>query len=505
MSNKKNFWERWFGRKVDKSQFRVPRDKPAKAMDVVKPIPNGRVSTPTHNGTGLMIPDRNGYQMVNPEDMTKVIPILRKLFRVNPDLGSVVFDLTQLTNTGHTIKFDQSVSAKDAAAMRAHLEKVSDNWHEGVAGIDGLINKWVIQIYITGALSNEWVPKLDLSGIDYNTLVDTETIVFGKKLRGKYEPFQRSTINGPRTVDGLIKLNPYTYKYFGLMGDNDTPYGIPPFITALCAMDTQKDMDQNIRNIIDQVGLLGYLQVKIDKPDINAGESYPQYEKRLENILTETRKNMSKGMKDGIAVGYEGDHEFEFHSATKSVGGVNEIYNLNQVKVANGLKTSPIFLGTSAGSSETFISVVFSKMLSQLKNTQQIISKNLQKGYELELAMAGFKYKSLKVEFKPSTITDDVKIQQGREAKQRINRALWVDGIISQETYAEEMGFIKPAKKRDPIELHITPPKDETNPDQTEEKVKKDKREADKDKSDRNVRDKNKPTPKRKDQSTKPT
>ena len=479
--------------------------KKVKQQEKVVVVPNGRVSSPTKHGK-IMGDSYNtlngGYNMVSQDDILKSIPYIRKLFRTNPDLGSVVFDITQLTNTGHVIKFDQSVPQAEVMAMRAHLDKVSENWHQGSAGIDGLINKWVTQIYITGALSNEWVPKIDLTGIDYNSLVDTETIEFGHRVKGKYEPFQRAYDFNHKNSNGLVKLNTETYKYYALISDSDIPYGIPPYLTALCSIQDQTDMNENIRHIINQVGLVGFMQVLLDKPQQNPNESIPVYESRLNKLLTDTSNNMKKGIKDGISVGFMEDHQFEFHSATKNVTGVKDLYNLNQIQLSNGLKTSPIFLGVGGGSSETFISVVFSKMLSQLKNTQQIISKNLQKGYELELRMAGFKFKSLKVEFKPSTITDDVKMQQGREYKQRVLRALWIDGIISQEVYTEEMGYIKPAVKRDPLKLHIKT--DSNKPtEQPTDGAKKDKRKADKEKSDRKSRDKNKTVPKRGDQDTK--
>ena len=88
-----------------------------------------------------------------------------------------------------------------------------------------------------------------------------------------------------------------------------------------------------------------------------------------------------------------------------------------------------------------------------------------------------------------------MKVQQGKEVKQRVLRMLWIDGIISPEQYAEEMGYTKPHRK-------VKPPSPDNK--SSDDAVKKKKREEDKDKSDRNVRDKNKPQPKRKDNNTKP-
>jgi hypothetical protein len=481
----------------------VKRGKPTKQLPVNDrkrkrdmALPPGRVSSPNKVYDGNLITEINkNLQIVKPDYTFNAIPLIRKLYKVNEDVGSVLYDSIQLTNTGHRIKFDQSVPAEMADKMRSHLEKVSKNWHAGSAGVDGLINKWIAQIYVSGALSVEWAPNKRLTGIDRNILVNPETIRAALDNNGNYEFYQKvDNFLKSDFRNQYIKLNKNTYMYFGLFGDEDTPYGIPPFLTALKSLSTQKDMKDNMEWIMQQMGLLGYLEVLIAKPDQNANEDEGQYTSRLSSLLEQTKKNMINGFKEGIVTGYQDDHDFEFHSTTKNLNGVSDLFNLNQKQIANGLKTSPSFLGVSSGNTESFLSIVFTKTLSQLKNVQQILATALQKGYELELMMAGFDYKSLKVEFNASTVTDDMKLQQGKEVKQRVLRLLWIDGIISSEQYAEEMGYTKPYKK-------VKPPL--PGADSGNGQVKKEKRESDKDKSDRKVRDKNKPQPKRKDQSTK--
>ena len=287
-----------------------------------------------------------------------------------------------------------------------------------------------------------------------------------------------------------------TYQYFGLYSDEDTPYGIPPFLASMKAISTQKDMKDNIHHILNQLGLLGYHETKVQKPDQFAHESDTVYQQRINKLLADTKRNIIQGFKEGVVVGFEEDHEFQFHSTTKNLNGVTDLFNMNENQIANGLKTSPAFLGVKSGSTESFLSIVFTKTLSQLKNVQKILSSVLRKGYELELTLAGYDPKLLtSVEFKSSTVTDDLKLQQGKEIKQRVLHALWVDGIISSEQYSEEMGYTKPHRIVKPPE-----PGAKSNPDVS----KKEKREADKNKSDRRSRDKNKPQPKRKDNNTKP-
>jgi len=118
-------------------------------------------------------------------------------------------------------------------------------------------------------------------------------------------------------------------------------------------------------------------------------------------------------------------------------------------------------------------------------------------GYSLELRLAGFDFKSLKIKWNASTITDDLKIQQGLEIKQRVLKELRIDGIISQDKYAEGMGYEKPFSEEPlvPFEDQVGKKKDSNSNTSTGDETKK--------KSERKGRDKNKNQPRRKDGSTK--
>lgn len=488
---------------ASKTKVISDQDKKAgiKTGKVITSPPGNRSTEPTSGRSGFDITNlQNRLDIIKPDFQLKAIPYIRKLYKVNEDVGSVLYDAIQLTNTGHNIKFSQDVNPKQADKMREHLKTVSKHWHCGTANIDGLINKWIAQIYVSGALSVEWIPNMDLTGIAQNALVNPETILFALQPNGSYAPYQKSKKKLGHVGQNIKKLNTNTYQYISLFSDEDTPYGVPPFLTALKAIETQDDMKGNIHHILKQLGLLGYLEVNLDKPDQQANESEGSYLSRLNKLLDETKNNMLKGFKDGIVVGFEGDHSFEFHSTTKNLSGVTDIFNMNERHIANGLKTSPSYLGVSGGSTETFMSIVFTKTLSQLRNTQQIIAACLEKGYEMELLLAGFDYTGkLEVEFNTSTITDEVKIQQGRQYKQLTLSNLFKDYIISAETYAEEMGYQKPHKSMDPKKLAEI-----QNPKKENDIVKEDADKDQKNKSARKTRDTDKEQPKRKDTNIKP-
>lgn len=490
----KDFME-WANSKFKK---RTAPSPPVNDKGTEIPLPNGRVSVP-EGENDLLSFLKNGMidkDFVKSSFRPEVIKIIRDLYKVNPDVGIAVQDMYKLSNTDHIINFPFNTE-KEAREMRTHLAMVSKDWSNNLAGTFGLANKMFIQAMISGSVSIEAVPKTDLSGISTVVFVDPDTIVFRRGNDAKYYPYQKKNKRGNviTPLDNLVKLNLNTYKYVGIMSDTDEPYGIPPFMSALDSLKTQADMQINIKQIMEMMGLLGFLEVKVDKPLQREGESTKNYERRLINFLTDTRKTVKKTLKDGVLAGYIDDHEFKMNSTTKDLGNVDKPWNQNQQRVANGLGVAGSIIGVdSSTKTEGGTSILFSKLLSQLQNGQEIVANVFEFIYDLELRLAGFSNnKGASVTFYPSTVTDDIKIQQAGEYKIRNVIAKRDAGIISQDAAAFELGYQKPFSK-EPILI----------PGSDVDKAKKEQdREADKDKSDRKTRDKNNPVPKRKDSDTK--
>ena len=475
------FWQ-WGGPKEDDTL----KDIKEEPRNIPISIPPGRVSRPSFTPGVIFTDLKNQTSFIGPSFIAQYIPVIRKLSWVNEDLGLAVHDMVQLTNTGHRIKFDPGVSSEQIDKMRKHLKEKQKSWGDGVDGMNGLINKLISQIWISGALSNEWVVQNDKKGIDHIALVNPETIVFQwnkKKLR--FYPYQKQNYEtGGIMEEKYVKLNSYTYRYMALNGDTDLPHGIPPFLTALNAITTQGDMNQNIKFVMKQLGLLGFFEFLMAKPSMADGESDEKYQARLTSILKKAKENVTEGMSEGVIVGYQDDHKFNFNATTKNLNGVSDLFNNNETTIAKGLKTAPQFLGVGSTGAETGINIVFTKMLSQLQNVQKILAANLEFGYSLELRLAGFSFESLRVEFKTSTITDELKFQQAQEYKIRNVNNKYQMGMISQETAADELDYDKPDEKepRGPI---------------SEAGATKEKRQDQNDKSDKKTRDKAKPQPKK--------
>lgn len=421
--------------------------------------------------------------------LLKVLPQIRKLAIMDDNLSLALNDLVLLTNTGHKIKFDPQVPADQVKRMRDHLSEKSKTWVDGVANMDNFVSKLIAQAYLTGCISNEWVIDNDLKGVKSCIMVAPENIrwVYDSR-KQRYFPYQYVVgTNGGNPVtlpkDFYLKLNQRTYKYFAINGFSEVPYGIPPWLPALRTIAKLYRMDENVDNLLTLMGLIGFLEVKVEKPTQEDGESDSAYLGKLDAFLRKTQAEIMKGVSNGVVTGYNDDHNFEFHSTTKDMNGVADLYSEAQRKVANSLKYPGTFMGLKTnGGTETGLSIIFTKMLSQLRAVQSIVAADLEVGYKYELLLAGFKFKTLRVEFNPSTITDLLKTEQAEEYKIRNVSNKYKMGIISQEQAADELGYDAPAQKepRAPIE--------ENGAQQTREK--------EKDESDKRTREKNKPQPK---------
>lgn len=457
-------------------------------------IPPGRVSVPDDSSQGLVVSLRDITNLVTPSFRSNIIPLIRDLYKVNPDMSIAIQDMFKLSNTGHTISFPNN-TPEEAKKMKEHLSMVSKRWSNYTAGINGLVNRFIVQCLTSGAISIEAVPNNKLDGISTIVFVNPENIYFRRLENGVYHPYQKNPYTILNDKPDFIKLNTETYIYVGMYNDTDEPYGVPPFMAALDSIKGQHDMRINFKHIMELMGMVGFLEAKMEKPPREPNESVQAYRARLNNTLVKLKKNMMGGLKDGIVTGYKEDHEFKLNSTTQSLQNLEKPWAMNQQSVANGLGINSNIIGVQTSNTEGGAGILLSKMISQLKNIQMLVSHILEFIYTLELRLSGFNNKGIKVEFGTSTISDELKVQQGLEYKIRNLQALYNQGIINQQQYAWAMGYEKPDQK-EPRQIN-------NDISDIEDSAKKQKREADKDKSDRKTRDKNNPMPKRKDQDTK--
>lgn len=498
----KKWWQFWRKDNLEEKAMKImPKESPKELKKEIDGtiVPPGRVSVDNDLGFTSASVLRGLNKMVEPSFRTELIETIRALYKINPDVSIAVQDMMKLSNTGHRVYFDDN-TPKEAKAMLDHLDKTQAKWSNYTAGIDGLVNKMFVQSFIGGAIAVEGPPNENLDGIDTVLFINPEDIKFKRERNGIYHPYQKNKYRvGNQVNEPYIRLNLSTFKYVGTYNDTDEPYGIPPFMAALDSLKTDSDMMINFKQIMELMGLIGFLEVKIEKPLQRANESEDGYKRKLHGLLRELKVNMREGLKDGLVVGFNEDHEFQMHSTTTNLNNVEKPYTMNRRKLANGLGVSGNILGVSESTTEGGASISLSKLISQLKNSQMMVGEVLKFLYRLDLILAGYNPKKIRIVFNNSTVTDDVKHQQSQEYKIRNQRQLWTDGIINQDEYAWNMGYARPSMRQDP------PPMEDNEGKTPDDSAAKRKREADKDTSDRRGREKSKETPKRKDGSTKPT
>lgn len=459
------------------------------------PTSGGRKSAPPSDTGAIVSNLSKEYRVVNRGFLKEIIPLMRKLMMANLDISQAIHNIVSLGNTGHKVTFDPNVSAEQVDKMRRHLKNKQTDWASGQAGMDGLVNKFFAQILVSGALSNEWVPNLQLTSLDSVVLVNPEEIDFIlSSNKTKYEPYQRprmGLIDNNSDILGLIRLNTDTYRYYALNGDTEIPYGFPPYMSVLPRVSTQQKMLDNIDFVIDQMGLTGFLEALITKPE-QGSLTDAEYDIELDSLLATAKNNLASGMKDGIVVGYDGDHKFKFNTFTKAYADALELFNNNETLISSGLKMDSTLLGRSYSTSETQITVVFIKMLSELKNIQNIIKTNLEFGYALELRLAGFNFEYLSVTFNRSTLQDDLKYQQAEEYKIKNVQSKMFLGIINQDQAADELGYETPAFDAPVVPLEVLAGVKTPADDPTAKKARK----VDKNASAKKTKEKSKPVTK---------
>ena len=458
----------------------------------------GRVSVP-EDSSNFLSTLQGLTSMVDPSFRVEVIKLLRNLYKINPDMGIALQDMFKLANTGHNVTFPNNTD-DEARKMRDHLKQATKKWSKYTSGIDGLVNKMIVQLIIGGAISIEGVPNQDLDGLDTVLFIKPDSIRFRRENNGVYQPYQKNENFLAKNLD-YIKLNTETYVYAGMFNDTDEPYGIPPFMAALDSLKGQADMRVNLKHLMELMGMMGFLEAKMAKPDQLANESTHAYQNRLNKMLKDLKRNLKDGMKDGIVTGFIDDHEFEMNSTTKDMQNVDKVWALNEQSVANGLGVNPAIIGVQQTTTDSGASVMLSKMISQLKNIQMIVGYVLDFLYSLELRLAGFNNKGIKITWAASTVSDDVKVQQAQQYKIQNNDLLYKAGIISQDQYAWNMGYDSPSEKEPRVSLEDQYGNNMGNQD-PQEGTKKKQRQEDKNQSARRTRDKNNPAPKRNDQDT---
>ena len=390
-------------------------------------IPRGRRSEDPLTFKGLVGKASTYFGGVDPKFPIEFLDIIAKACLAIPDFSQALSNVVHIGNNGHQLV----ITASPRRLKRAHerLNDLADRIKTEV-----VINRMIRQMGINGALSIEWAPKLNLSGLETYAMVPVRSIRFEyDEERLRYVPYQLGT-------DGRkIELNETTYIYSALEQDENCPYGIPPFIAALPPAMIQIDMMENIKFAMKKLGLLGVTDIVVKPPQRMPGETDADLEARSKTMIEDIAGFVGDKYYDGIMVHFD-TMSIEHHGVSADARGAKDILQMNEEQVMSGLKQAPAMLGRTYSTTETYGEVVYNKMINEIDGYRRLVSHAMETGYQLELLMAGidaevrFEFAG-NSSFQPKEQAETALITT-QTAVQRMDA-----GLISPDQAANEIGY----------------------------------------------------------------
>lgn len=409
------------------------------------PIAGGRSSQSEYGGLFSGVTGQHTVPRLIPKEFIEAI---EHLSMTHPDFSHAIDNICDLAATNYHITFDAAIPDKTQKQARLHLENKAKGWYLFGDGSNGLITDLLRQCCNAGCVSAEIVPQKNLRSVQKVVLVAPASIEFlYNKDKDQYVPHQR-----PKTTQvtqnlianlGLIELNTVTYKYFAMYRINDHPYAIPPFLAALENTNIGKELLGNLKWVAKNMGILGVISLFTSPPALSPGETFDSesYQTKCLNWLQKWRAEAEAGLKNGIIVGFKGNHEVQVSPSHVSANGAKDIWNMNDIQMVSGLKQDGVLLNRDQKTSEAFAKVAFEILKSRVAAFQKNVAAFLCELYRIELQLAGFPIDTVKVKFDPVALAD-IKLEAEAEKLKIENvRVKYQMGIISQEQAAQELGY----------------------------------------------------------------
>lgn len=281
-----------------------------------------------------------------------ILDVVELLSTYNPDYSQAVENLKMLANSGHELIVDAG-SDLQRRQTKSFLESKARLIQERHGGIDGVIDKLMDQAAVYGAMAGEWVLSEDLSEVvDFVDINPKKIRFFWLEEEQIWAPFQKvSTLqakeaekSGQETIGNHVRLNELTFHYFAFDAAPNSPYGTPPFVAAIANISIQQDLIHNLGQIVKKIGLLGVIDVVIERLQREPGETEEQYVSRATSYLDDYVAATEDMVKDGGLVHFD-DVEVKTTQIGGNAAGATNIHKQNEELIFSGLKSMPSVQG----------------------------------------------------------------------------------------------------------------------------------------------------------------
>lgn len=385
----------------------------------------------------------SNYSTVSPIVDFQSLEILEKFAIFNPDVSQYCDNIKNLANTGHQVRVDAKSESIAEAALNRINETASRLYRNG-AGVDGLINAYLFQIAVFGALSSEDVVNFAGRRIEQTVLVPVQQIRFKYDSEfGIYKPYQKSNnwAKGTRRdALGLIELHPETYRYYALQTIQNSPYAIPPATAAIeMICQSQKPIFENVAYIAQKYGLLGMYSASVTPPPKKPGETDSEHQARATAYLTSVAKNLAARLRDGLLVAFR-DQKIEH---TPIASGAKDVYDINRMseeQIMSGLGMQPAFFGRTDSTTETYADVVYSLLLAKVHNLQRLVKRRQEQTYRLDLRLGGVEVDGVSMRFNKTYSRNVTEENAAEQIKWQTVLEKVKNGFLSPTEGAQELG-----------------------------------------------------------------
>jgi hypothetical protein len=386
----------------------------------------------------------------------QTLEYIELLARYNADYNQAVNNIKTLANSGHTL-FVKAPTDLATRKLKERLEEKARTIQERHGGIDGLIGKLLDQGATYGAMCGEWVLNEELDDVVDFADVNPRTIRFFWEDE-HWAPYQKvkakqvdaAKARGQKVRGSCIKLNEATFHYYAFDAAPGSPYGVPPFLGALGPIAMQRDLNENMAQIVKKVGLLGMINVAVKSLPKLHGETEDQYQSRATAYLDAYAKALEDMVKNGGMVHFD-DAEINTSNITGNAAGATNIYKQNEEQVFSGLNSMPSVQGRSYSTTETYAGVAYDIIIRNTLKYQKAAKRMIEAGYWLMAAVWGMRADSIRLEFNPNKSLHRLQDAQSRLLEIKIGLMLWAAGILNQEEMAQELGYAQVSTEYDEI------------------------------------------------------
>ncbi|EMO76155.1 hypothetical protein LEP1GSC127_3505 [Leptospira kirschneri str. 200801925] len=375
-------------------------------------------------------------QDVNPSFPLESIPLIKKLVIAFPDLSQAVKRSLTLGNSGieWKIEADENGKKKIQSDIDAFFKK-----HRGIT------NHLLRQVLTTGALSAEIVPSLNLDSVAEIRLIPVEKVIFKKEIDAdnivRFVPYEKGKF-------GYNRLNEEQYVYEAIEREEDSPYAIPPFLSAIRWINSQFKTQENIDKTLNKWGLLGFIIAKFKRPRLLPGTDAKTYENQQKEFLQSAKQSFEKNSQSGFLATYD-DTTVDHHTLTDAskTGGFEAISRYIEEQISSGADTDLFILGRSYSVTEAYAKIAGKLFLLKLGNFAYPVIQLLIRAIVLDQLLKGNRFQSIDASWKKSISLDPLSDAQAKLAEKQVEAAefqlilsMVKSGAISPDDGAKLLG-----------------------------------------------------------------